>query len=115
MTVRHSGLHLIINSLPTRAVGDLVAYVGAEKYEIVTSVADPLTNILMVDLEASGLSVVPFGASGDIEAGDLAFIVAGSDVIVPTSVVRSRNWTNEAALAEAEEFTTEFLFSDDAL
>ncbi len=93
-------------------VGLHVAYVGDQAYQIARTFFDPLTDVVMVDLEATGLPVVPFGASDQVEGGTLAFAATSQTAIFPTAVVDAKHWIGKTSALPAEQFTTDFLLAD---
>ena len=104
------------NALAGRSISNLQAVVGASRYTIIETFADPLSDFAMVRLqEASGLPVVSFGASDQVAAGDLAFVAAGESAVIATSVVDADHWTAVSAANPAEQFTTDFVLADQVI
>lgn len=94
------------------AIGSAAAYVGTTGYVIDQTLTDPLTEVVMIHLMASGLPVIPFGASSEVESGELAFAALGERAILSTSIVDARHFIALIASNPAEAFTTDFLYAD---
>ncbi len=103
----------VMTSVET-AEGDapLHAFIGETEYTIVDSVSDPYTEIYFYRLEASGLPVIPFGASDQVESGSLAFAATSASALLPTAVVDAHHWNATVARLPAETFTRSFTYAD---
>lgn len=95
------------------ALTNLRAEIQSGFYRASEIFSDPLTDVVMVKLvDAQGLPVIPFGASDQVEGGDLAFVAISGTAILPTAIFDAEHLNITVAANPSEMFLSEFALAD---
>ncbi len=95
------------------ALTSLRAEIQSSFYSVQETFPDPLTNLVMIRLvDAEGLPVIPFGASDQVEGGDLVFVAVSGTAILPTAIFDAEHVTITVAANPSETFLSEFALAD---
>lgn len=86
-------------------------WIQSERYEIEEIVEDSLTPFILVKVNATSLSTLAFGSSGDMLGGDLLFALQSSRETIPTSLSNSEKPVNGPVLP-AETYISEWELTD---
>ncbi|MFH1315727.1 MAG: S1C family serine protease [Candidatus Uhrbacteria bacterium] len=94
----------------TYASSGLVVVIGRDVYQIEQVVTDQATGFVFVKIDGNNLPVLAFGASDEVGAGDLVFVVPTEDTIVATSIKSIKNLGS--VIHPAWELQKHFLLAD---
>jgi len=89
----------------------LVVVIGRDVYEIEQVVTDQATGFVFIKIDGSNLPVLAFGASDEVGAGDLAFVVPAEDTVIATSIKSTQNLG--AVIHPAWELQKHIMLADD--
>ena len=111
------GVGVVVTSdgwvVTTEAALGSLARVGDATYAVEEVVRDSLTDAVFVDLEASGLPVIPFGDAAALETADQLFVGVGQSALLATTLVDADSWIGVAASAASERFVTALRYADE--
>jgi serine protease Do len=89
----------------------LMVVIGREVFAITETEVDEATDLILVKVEANNLPVLTFGASSEVQEGDLAFVVPARNSLVASSIqsVSDQN----GVIHTAEELLRYFVLADE--
>jgi serine protease Do len=80
-------------------------WIASERFLIEEIVEDPLTNAVMIRVDAKDLVSVAFGSTQDMDGGEILFASSGTSTVSPASLLDAQDYVEDLSLP-AEEFLT---------